>query len=370
MSIWEKFKKRYLGKIGSILSWVFNIAGLFLAVLSFIKNDTDLGWAVVLTIIIFNSILIMAIAIYETHIYKKGDQIAKSFEAKFSQLSQKLDICIEQRGQLRYYYDYIIMTCNKFSTQLLAVNYKLQESISNISEISQSKLDGCLMTSDINNDYFLRLQDNAIKEYRHSMLKEFNHFLGNITAKLTYMLDMLLREKECYLNTSISVKQFNYMLTDVENINHIKIITTFRDHKTYSQKKREIGKAEYTINGNSDFQYCISHPYFLKNNIKRGDKTYSNEHEGFLEFYNCTIVAAIKCQYPMSQHIYGYLTCDILNKDYTKDNLLDDEMAELLATTATLMGIYFDNMDYQWSSFLETDFLNDIYTMKHQISTI
>lgn len=56
MKRWEQFKNRYMGKIPEILSWIFNIAGLVLAILSFINNDTDLGWGVVLSIVIFNSI--------------------------------------------------------------------------------------------------------------------------------------------------------------------------------------------------------------------------------------------------------------------------------------------------------------------------
>lgn len=71
MKRWEQFKNRYMGKIPEILSWIFNIAGLVLAILSFINNDTDLGWGVVLSIVIFNSIFLIAITIYETLLYKK-----------------------------------------------------------------------------------------------------------------------------------------------------------------------------------------------------------------------------------------------------------------------------------------------------------
>ena len=56
MTSWLEFSKKHLGKISKIVSWVFNIAGVVLAILSFVKDDYDLGWVIVLAIIIFNSI--------------------------------------------------------------------------------------------------------------------------------------------------------------------------------------------------------------------------------------------------------------------------------------------------------------------------
>ena len=142
------------------------------------------------------------------------------------------------------------------------------------------------------------------------------------------------------------------------------IITTFRDHKTYSQGKREIGIKEYSIRKNTDFTYCLTRSYFLKNNIVADDKTYDNENKDFLNYYNCTIVVPIVYRYPDRQHIYGYLTCDILNKDYFVDKLLDEKMAEIMVATANIIGIYFDSMDFQWEYVLEDDFLDIVYNMK------
>lgn len=368
MSQWDKFKNNYLGKISNIVSWIFNIAGLILAVLSFIKNDTDLGWGVVLSVIIFNSIFLIIVSIYETLLYKRGssieDNIIKKNKEEIDQLSLRLASNIHQSEKLLYYYKYIISTLNNFSTQLLGVNYKLQQTYADISRMENEYTNKNSETDDAFDTFILGLKNNADEEYRRSMLKQFNHFLSNVTNKLKFILDILLHEKGCLLDTSISVKQFNRIVTDIQNINDVYVITTFRDSQTYSQGKREIGENRYTINGNTDFLYCLSHPYFLKNNIKSNDRTYDNEHKGFLDFYNCTIVVPIKCQYPASSHIYGYLTCDILNNDLSKDNLLDDRMAEIMEATANIMGNYFDSMDFQWEYILENDFLDIIFNMK------
>lgn len=368
MSQWEKFKSRYLGKINNIISWIFNIAGLILAVLSFIKNDTDLGWGIVLTVIIFNSIFLIIISAYETLLYKRGiaieNNIVKTKKEEIEQLSRQLEASINQSDKLRYYYKYIISTLNKFSTQLLDVNYKLQKSYSDISKMVNEYSGNSSSTDDAFDAFIASLKENADNEYQRSMLKEFNHFLSNITNKLKFILDILLQEKGCLLDTSISVKQFSRIVIDTQDINDVGVITTFRDSQTYSQGKREIGEKQYSINRNTDFLYCLSHPYFLKNNIKANDRTYDNEHKGFLDFYNCTIVVPIKCQYPASPHIYGYLTCDILNNDLSKDTLLDDRMAEIMEATANIMGIYFDSMDFQWEYVLENDFLDIIFNIK------
>ena len=43
---------------------------------------------------------------------------------------------------------------------------------------------------------------------------------------------------------------------------------------------------EYSIRKNTDFIYCLTHSYFLKNNITADDKTYDNENKDFLNYYN------------------------------------------------------------------------------------
>lgn len=369
MKHWDNFKDKYLGIINRILSWVFNVAGLILAVLSFMKNDADLGWGIVLVIIIFNSIFLISISVYETLLYKRGaaieNDIAQSKAKEIEALMYQLKSSNNQSDKLRYYYKYIIATLNKFSTQLFAVNYKLQKAHSDIEKMI-NEYNGNGTSMDDSFDTFIKgLKETANCDYQSSMLKEFNHFLSNITNKLKFILDISLQEKGCKLETSVSVKQFSRIVVDPHDINDICVITTFRDSQTYSQGKREIGKKQYSISKNTDFLYCLTHPYFLKNNIKLDDRTYDNEHIGFLNYYNCAIVVPIKCEYPESTHIYGYLTCDILNDNFSEENLLDDKMAEIMEATANIMGIYFDSMDFQWEYVLENDFLDIIFNMKN-----
>lgn len=367
MKKWEEFKNKHMGKISKILSWLFNVVSLILAILSFINNDTDLGWGVVLSIVVFNSIFSIVITIYETLLYKKGakieEKITNDKNSEISRLKNDLALSNDLSDKLRYYYKYIFSSLNKFITRLCEVNSKYTQS----KEKLQSLIDEYV--ADGNNDDLIEafaknMKETAEKDYRQSMVEEFNRFLANVTNKLKFILDASLREKGYSLETSISVKQFSRIVVDPQDVSDVSVITTFRDSQTYFQHKREIGREPYSINENTDFIYCLSHPYFLKNNIREDDKTYANEHLGFLEDYNCTIVAPITYEYPDFTHIYGYLACDTLNDDFSKDDILDDKMAEIMETTANVIGAYFDNMDFQWEYILEDDFLDIVYNMK------
>lgn len=377
MAKWEAFKDKYLGKISTILSWAFNIISLVLAVLSFIKNDTDLGWGIVLSVVVFNSLFLIVVSIYESSLFKRGVEIEKEISQKnaniinqlnsnYSQLNNRYQQSISQRDKLRLYYKYVVSALNKYSTQLLYVNYKLEQSneqIDNIASLAQNQ------DSEFKS-HIKTLKDNAYYDYERSMVKEFNQFLSDVIKELKMILDSALELKGYKLDSSISVKQFNRIVLVTNGIptgsKDVKVITTYRDRQTYSQGKREIGQEVYSINKNTDFVYCLSHPYFLKNNISGNDRTYDNEHKGFLEYYNCAIVVPIKCTYPDSDHIFGYLTYDILNPDFTHNDLLDDKMAEVMEATANIMGLYFDNMDYQWEYVLDDDFLDIIFNLKNR----
>lgn len=368
MKKWEIFKNEYLGKISRVISWIVNIAGLVFAILSFINSSADLGWIIILGIVIFNSVFLIMVSIYETLLYKRAktieNKITTEKDDEISKLTLSIKISDDLSDKLRYYYKYIIMTLNKFNTQLFAVNGKLAKSRDETKVLKEKK---CLNGKEVDNDvmeYIESVLKTAEDDYCRSMLREYNHFLGNVTGKLKFILDACLKSKNCMLETSISIKQFDRIVVDPNDINDVIVITTFRDSQTYSLGKREIGQKEYSISKNTDFIYCLSHSYFLKNNITSDDKSYDNENTGFLEYYNCTIVVPIKYSYPDCSHIYGYLTCDILNDDLSKENLLDEDMAEIMEATANIIGAYFDNMDYNWEYTFENDFLDIVFDMK------
>lgn len=373
MSKWNNFMSKNSGKIGKIISWIFNIASLILATLSFVNYKYDLGWIIVLSIVVFNSVFLICVSVYETTIFKKGAEIENSIlqenEEKIKEYKYTIKKGSDLNDKLMYYYKYIITTLNKFTTKLLSVNNQYIESKSNIDNLKPTfisdKQEHDLKINDIDiNKVISNLNVKTDNEHKKALFREYNHFLSNVTNKLKFMLDAYLRNKNCLLETSIAVKQFNIIVKSSDNISDVVVITTFRDSQTYSLGKREIWEKRYTIGNNTDFYYCLSHPCFLKNNITPDDLTYANEHKEFYNYYNCTIVVPIKYEYPDHMHYYGYLTCDILNDDFSNDDLLDEKMAEIMEATASIIGTYFDTMDYQINHIFKENFLNMVYEMK------
>lgn len=41
-------------------------------------------------------------------------------------------------------------------------------------------------------------------------------------------------------------------------------------------------------------------------------------------------------------------------------------MAEIMEATANIMGLYFDDMDFQWDHVLNYDFLDTIFNLKNK----
>lgn len=369
MLLWEEFKNKKFGKAKSICSGVINVLAFLISIYSCFKEKPDLPWTIIICIIIFHSLYLIVVTIYEVRLYNEGSDIEKRILAdkdlelenkntKIALLENKIAANIDLAGKLRYYFKHIIITLNQAESHLLAVNSNYKEETDKIQELSSISADDSIENK------ISPLIANAENRYRHNMLHEFNSFLKDITTELKSVLDTSIREKGFTFETSISIKQFSRIVTDIKDINDVTIITTYRDSQTFSKGKREVGNREYSIMKNSDFTYCLTHRYFLKNNIQEDDRTYDNENKSFLDFYNCAIVVPIKCNYPDCDQMYGYLTCDILNTNYENTNILDDNMATIMEATATIIGSYFDSIDFQWDYVLETDVLDIIYYMK------
>ncbi len=371
----DKLKSGKLGKITKIFLNIINIAAFILSIFSLTKNDEP-NWKIVAAIIIFDCVFLIVSSIYETVLFNHCKKYKENIEIEnniiidekgkkileltnqLSDISKNLNSQIEYEKHLRYYYNFIVSLLNDFSTRLYGVNTKLIDSIKKHEELNNilnQNIEGAKEFAD-------SVIRDANSEYNDAMISIYKRFLSNLFKSLKTIMDQFLENKGLDLKSSISVKQFNSKVTNPNNISNIKILTTFRDNQTYSQTNREIGGKEFKINKNSDFTYCLTNPYFLKNNISKHDKTYDNEHKEFSEYYNCAIVAPIFCKYPNNiTYIYGYLTCDVLNEDLKNDNIFDEQSAEILVTTANIIGIFFDNLDYLWNSVYPNDFLDIIY---------
>lgn len=333
--------------LGKIFSFIYNLIGLVLAIWAIIDDYPTLEWAIVLCLIIFNSIFLMVVSAIEAWQAHKTKVCSQSSDSKIKQLDM-------YKSNLREYYNYIITTFGKFSNRLLRINLKKQEAYADCEKL----IDLGIGRDSAQIKERLKSADNAFVE---SMISEHRHFLGNITSKLKSILDYSLASKGCQLEVSIAIKQLNRIIDPESSDSNAKVITVFRDYKTYSQGKREVAQTEYTISGNTDFHYCVTNPYFLKNNISPDDKTYANENPACFSNYNCTIVVPIKCSYSEANQMFGYLACDTLNEDFSKTDIMDTEMAEIMIATANIIALYFEDIGFQFEAVGNMDFMDTIY---------
>ena len=235
MSKWVEFKKKYFGRIEKWMSWCVSIASLILSIYAILQKEDDIGWKVILAIIVFNSIYQIFIAVYEAIIFKRGNKIHQELEENYliqiHEKDKKIKINEAFLIKTNYYYKYIIGTLNKFSTQLLYVNTNYHEEKKHWEALE--KIDKQENKEELK-DITKKIKANADLDYRKNMQSQFDHFLGNITSKLKEYLDASLSDKRSFCESSIAVKQFNRIVCDPDDVADVQIITTFRDNQTYS----------------------------------------------------------------------------------------------------------------------------------------
>ena len=113
-------------------------------------------------------------------------------------------------------------------------------------------------------------------------------------------------------------------------------------------------------------QFCLSHAYFLKNNIRKGDNSYTNESYHYYEKYNCAIVVPITQHSSSATELFGFLACDTLAVTTRLDSIMDFQMAEVMIATANIIGDFFKDMDYQWHTISDDPINETIFSMKKE----
>ena len=213
------------------------------------------------------------------------------------------------------------------------------------------------------NDAFTRKNkqiEDSIKELEANIKNRYNAFFTYCTEKLKSTLDLSFNRNFTFKN-SIAIKQLKTALfwtsrTSKEKaVGEAKIITTFRDAHTYAQFNREVGKKEYTIIGNTDFNHCLNKPYYRNNYIGENDNdAYQNENNNFIRFYNRTVVVPIFVSEASGKKFYGYLTADTLDLEDLKKDVYDMQMLNVMKCVASTIAIYFNVMEQHWGDALNT----------------
>lgn len=356
---WEKLIQRtssHLGRIGKLLALGVDLTGLALGIAAFFNSDGEFSalWKIVLGIIVFNTFMWMAFAVYEFWISKRLRQCQQQKDSEVQKVSSEKESVIKQKeseiealssnlelsNRIREKYNYFIVFCNEMLTKYEGL----------IIEAETDYLEKCEEKENIGNrldhqhkeEVVTQLERNAIAEYRNNLLRIYNEFLGEIFAVLKELLEMHLREKGIDRPVAICLKQFNTsIINNNSDLDSHYVISTFRDSETFHKKSREVGGRKYGIKQNSDFLYCLTQKCFIKNNIQKDDQTYINENHSYGEQYNCTVVVPVKFLFIDEELHYGYLASDTLNNNMEIQDVFDEKMADICYFASQIIGRFF-----------------------------
>ena len=203
------------------------------------------------------------------------------------------------------------------------------------------------------------------QEYARDIVQLYNDYLRGIVNDTKKILETALDIKGYQLVVTVTLKLMSRVLEGEDGHKNIKIISAFRDSEASRNTEREIGGNDYTIDKNIDFVTCLRKENFIKNNAKKGDGDYFNEHIDFDQYYNCTITVPIYSNYAGEEKYFGYLCCDVLNKKDDNSEVFDINEANLLSSTAYNLSLFFDNINSIWKDMLyeskDYDFNNHIF---------
>ncbi len=387
--------------IWHIASGTMNIISFIAAIVSAVKGNFDLAWQVVVTIIAVDSGLLVVFAIYATILWFKikkiekqdKDELNKNLENIKNERKEISEYKITTQDNIHFLENGIEISQSLNSECVIQINKSLSDMakyIAKISNIAKSK------------DAYTRKNkqiEDSIEELETDIKKRYNAFFTYCTEKLKSTLDLSFNNRNFNFKNSIAIKQLKTALfwtskaSKEKAVSEAKIITTFRDAHTYTQYNREVGKKEYTIIGNTDFNHCLNKPHYRNNAIGENDNdTYQNENSNFLSFYNRTVVVPIFVSEASGKKYYGYLTADTLDLESATKEVYDMQMLNIMKCAASTIAMYFNVMEQHWGDALNTikdiilymkkpknaatnssngidleiEFLNMVYNLKHK----
>ena len=276
-SNWSRFAKTYLGKVAKAVSAIMNILALIISIVSLVHEEPSLSWTWILIIVIVDSFYLVVVTIYETLIYKRGEHIHRDLKAQYDSLAEeksKNDSLFTQTiDQIHYYYNEVVAGYRKYRGRLMQIAVDNYHDLYELMDLEKT------VSIDVEalNLYYEKKRNDLQEIYREKMLHEFNAYLHSVVEPLKRIIEQILTLKGEHETITISIKllQQSLLINECDDgrqeynypLEKAKILTVFRDDATFTEGEREIGSKIYSINGNTDFQMCLSNSYFLKNGV-------------------------------------------------------------------------------------------------------
>lgn len=357
--------REHLQKVINGFYFVITMMGFILSYIGITKQDT-LEWWIVISIVIFNSILLISVGIIQMILYFKYKNNLNQLRCDRDNIEKIQKNCKAKCKDLIIYYKYINGTLNKFLPRLYAFNDEYFAEIDDIREYVELMKNSKVDEEKIENKKNKMIANTKQKHYDR-IIDEYRRVLSNITTHLKNEIESYLSCEEKAYNVAITIKLLNKPLRQREDYFDTIVFTAFRDSMTYMEGKREIGEKKYSIYLNSDFLQCLEKEMYVCNCVNKNSENYMNENSDFTKHYNSSVTVPILCQ-EGSKKIFGYLACDTLV--YNNDKVFDREIANILYSTALLLGTYFDNISYAMEYILQDydDFLDFIYKKSFKVN--
>ena len=346
-------------------SWNFGIGifvtllGIFVSIMTIIYSPNNFAIAIS---IIGCQVIVCIMCIITFISFNKNNKILKEAEKENIRVLQEANKRvndIEKTSELNLLFTKKILVfskninkrINNFLTLICDESDKYYCNVSHIKEKLEAKKD--------NQDYadLCKTQiEDELQKYRNSLFALYNRYVKGVFEETLGAINLDLKSKGIDLNVSMSLKLFDFTYRASEDHKKMRIYTAFRDKDTYDNKKeREIGERHYSIDMNGDFHKCLSKESYIKNNINSTVDDYLNENfPNCMQFYNCTAVVPIICDYKSDKQIYGFFCCDSLNDKYHND-IFDKNTCDILYSAALTLGIFFDNINSAWSYIVDKD---------------
>lgn len=267
------------------------------------------------------------------------------YEKKCVQLEKMRDLIIKQLFVISNAVKSNNIHSNDILVKIPSTTGEQYEMLEKLKAISDETKENKKLQAKLRND----AQESAQK-YAVQLFGIFNRYCRDSTDEALKLQNAYLELKQIHLNVSITIKlMMKPFHPGIDNIDDNKVYTAFRDNATYNDGDREVGQQSYSISGNSAFIACIRKDYFIINNSENTKESYSNEHRGYDEFYNCAIVVPIRLKRADgNDKFFGYLCCDCLNKDSMITQVFDKSAGQYLFAFAQNIATFLETLDANW----------------------
>lgn len=337
---------------------VMSLLGIFVSIITVIHSPNNF---VIAISVIGCQIFISIMCIMTFYSFKKNKTLLNEAEEennrflcemtqKINDLKKAVEVNVQFTKKVLVYNKNTNKRINNFLTLICDESDKYYCSVNHIREkLENKKYEEELIE-------VLKTQiENERQKYRSSLYSLYNRYLRAIIEETLVLIKNELRSKDISLDVSMSLKLFDFTYRVSTDPKKMRIYTAFRDKETYDKKEREIGGRHYCIDLNGDFHKCLSKESYIKNNITNTMEDYLNENfPNCIQYYNCTAVVPVICDYKSDKQIYGFFCCDSLNDTYNCD-IFDKDTSDILYSAALTIGIFFDSVNAAWSYIVDND---------------